>query len=419
MNFEQSVREEQIAPVSVPLLSICIPTFNRADILRKTLVHLLQVCDANVEIILADNASPDHTQDVINEFRPKFRFFKSLRHEKNLGATKNITSAVSIANGKYVYTLSDDDEIAFAGVMEAIRLMEEAPAIVAVYGGYQEWDREQDLVLGTFKSVETRIDFAQGNKLAIFNQFSLLWFPVCRADIYQRWFSYDDDSFGMWPLVGSLIEHGNVAVIPDMFYKHAHTEPRMEYELTESWYHDWHRAQYEVYVGRIGTANPQELANFINSRVGPAYMQGMRFAMMKGQILKARHFILRARAYGFVDEATVLKWEQESMIAMIAEKLLARITLLPHVKEVLFESSPSLDTTKARFASIAGNIRVNSFEINKLQTGSLKPEQFLVTYGYLENDQHDKGFQGLNRANCQAALDLLESCRLTDQPIQL
>lgn len=43
-------------------LSICIPTFNRADILYKTLEHLHQVCDDDVEIVVADNTSPDQTQ---------------------------------------------------------------------------------------------------------------------------------------------------------------------------------------------------------------------------------------------------------------------------------------------------------------------------------------------------------------------
>ena len=416
---DQSIGDKQNLVGDRPLLSICIPTFNRADILRKTLEHLYQVCDATVEIVVADNNSPDHTQEVIDDYKAKFRYFRSIRHERNLGASKNTSSVVSISRGKYVYTLCDDDEILYEGILRAIRLMEEEPTVVAVYGGYQEWNRESNAVLATLRSVETRLDFARGEKFAIFTRFGLLWLPVCRADIYQRWFSYDDDSFGMWPLVGSLIEHGDVAVIPDLFYKHAHTEPRMEFELTESWYHDSHRAQYEVFTGRIGAANPQELATFINSRVGPAYMQGTRFAMMKGQILKARHFILRARAYGFVDEATVLQWEREHMINMISEKLLGRISLLPDVREVLFESTPSLSAFKAQFASIARNFRVDSFQMTELQTSILEPGKFFITYEYIDNKQDEKIFPSLDRANFQAALDLMESCRLTDQELQL
>lgn len=404
-----------------PRLSICIPTFNRADILRKTLEHLYQVCDDDVEIVVADNASPDHTQQVIEEFRPKFRFYRTLRHDQNIGGLKNISAAMFLATGKYVYTLSDDDAINYDGLQTAIRLMEDDPAVVGVYGAYQEWDRNTDKILSTIKFVETRADFVRDDKISIFNRFGVLWFPVCRADICQRYFSYDGDSFGMWPLVGTLIEHGNIVVIPEIFYKHAHTEPRMEFELTEAWYHDCNRAQYEVYVGRVGPTNPQELANIVNSRVGPAYMQGVRFALMKNQILKARHFMLRARAYGFVNEASVMKWEQEFMIPMIAEKLLSQIELLPQVREVLFEQDPKLESVKARFASIAGIYRVGAVAVDGWQKSPMKPDQFLVTYMFKGNLQGEEAIKSLSLdpSRHRAVQDMIKSCRLTIQPLQL
>jgi len=404
-----------------PLLSICIPTFNRAEILRKTLEHLHQVCDADVEVVVTDNASPDHTQQVIEEFRPKFRFYRTLRHSQNLGVAKNGSSALSLATGKYIYALSDDDAIYYDSLKSAIRLMEAEPEIVGVYGSYQEWDRNTDRILKTKRFVETRTDFIRGDKLSIFNRFEVLWLPICRAYIYQRYFNYDDNTFGMWPLVGTLLENGNVAIIPEIFYKHANTVPRMEFELTESWYHDSHRAQYEVYVGRLGSSNPQEFANFVNSRVGPAYIQGARFAAQKNQMLKARHFMLRARAYGFVDEAAVMQWERESLTPMIAEKLLRQIELLPHVREVLFERTPKLESVKAQFASIAENYQIGSVEVNEWQNSAVKPDQFLVTYMYNSNlcGKDGKELLSLDPSRYRAVLDIIESCRLTNQPLQL
>ena len=415
------MQEGQYSGADRPRLSICIPTFNRAEILRKTLENLHQVCDDDVEIVVADNASPDHTQQVIEEFRPKFRFYRTLRHSTNLGPAKNGASVMSLATGKYVYMLSDDDAINYDGLQTAIRLMEDDPAIAGVYGAYQEWDRSADKILGTTKFVETRADFVRGDKLSIFNRFPALWLPVCRTDIYQRYFSYDEDGFGMWPLVGTLIEHGNIAVIPEIFYKHAHTEPRLEFELTEAWYHDFHRAQYEIYVGRIGPVNPQQLASFVNSRVGPAYMQGTRFAVMKNQMLKARNFILRARAYGFVDEAAVMAWERQSLLPMIAEKLLGQIELLPHVREVLFERDQKLESVKAQFASIAENYRVGAVAVDEWQNSPMKPDQFLVTYMYKGDlrGADDKKLLCLDPARYKAVQDLIEGCRLTNQPLQL
>lgn len=421
LDMGQSMQEGQYSGDNRPRLSICIPTFNRAEILRKTLEHLHQVCDADVEIAVTDNASPDHTQQVIEEFRPKFRFYRTLRHGKNLGPAKNGASAMSLATGKYVYMLSDDDAIYYDGLQTAIRLMEDEPAIVGVYGSYQEWDRNTDRVLNTAKFVETRTDFVRGDKLSIFNRFKVLWCPVSRTDIYQRYFSYDEDGFGMWPLVGTLLEHGNVAVIPEVFYKHAHTEPRLEFEMTEAWYHDFHRAQYELYVGRLGSSNPRELANFVNSRVGPAYMQGASFAAQKHQMLKARHFMLRARAYGFVDETSVMQWERKSLVPMIAEKLLGQIKLLPHVREVLFERTQKLESVMAQFASIAEGYQVDAIAADEWQNSPMKPDQFLVTYMYSGNLLGGESIKspGIDPARYRAVQDLIEGCRLTNQPLQL
>ncbi len=91
------------------------------------------------------------------------------------------------------------------------------------------------------RPVEQRLDFARGDKLGIFNKFTLLWSPVSRTEIVQRYCSFEQRTFGMWEFVGSLLERGSVSLIPDLFYKHAQSEPRLEYELTEGWYYDAYR----------------------------------------------------------------------------------------------------------------------------------------------------------------------------------
>ena len=212
----------------------------------------------------------------------------------------------------------------------------------------------QDLTPTVIKSpVDQKTDFAQGDKLKIFNRFNLLWSFVCRTDIFQRFFASDKNSFGVWELIGTLLEHGDIATIPDLFYKHAHTVPRMVYELTESWYHDAHRAQYECFAGRIGPSDFAQLSTFINIRVIPAYKQGSRFAEIKHDFLRYRHFLLRSRAYGLVPEAQVMEWEKREMINMVAERLLGHVKLIPGIEEVLFEDNPRLQTLCEHFSAMA------------------------------------------------------------------
>lgn len=399
-----------------PTLSICIPTFKREKLLRETLTHLREVCTDDTEIVISDNCSPDGTQDVIQSFAGQFRHFRAIRQTENRGPVLNYTAAVSLARGRYLYPLCDDDRIHFAAVRNAVAIMEQGPGIVAVFGGHEEWNRSTGQTFPNRK-VEQRIDFERGDKLGMFQKFMLLWHPVCRADIVQRYSAADKGSIGGWELIGALLDHGKVSVVPDLFYMHAHTEPRLEYELTEGWYHDAYRAGFETFAGRMGSFKEAELATFISNRVSHVYLQGLRFAEVKRDFLTGRLFALRARAYGLMPEADVLAWETKSLIGMLAQRLLARVELNPAVEEVAFDAAPRLQALRQQFCSIAPHYRTAGISGAQSPTESVRPNQFLVTYKY---GAFESGAPApCDPAHSVAVEDLIETCRLTDQPLTL
>jgi glycosyltransferase involved in cell wall biosynthesis len=399
-----------------PRLSICIPTFKREDLLRETLTHLREVCDENTEIVISENCSPDGTQDVIKSFAGQFRHFRAIRQTENRGAIMNFAAAISLARGQYLYPLCDDDRIHFQGLQNAISIMEQNPNIVGVFGGHEEWNRSSGKTYPNRK-VEQRIDFDRGDKLGMFKKFVFLWNPVCRTDIVHRYGSFDKGSFGCWELIGSLLERGNVSVIPDLFYQHAQTEPRMEYELTEGWYHDAYRAGFESFAGRIGPFNEAELASFISNRVSHVYLQGLRFAEIKRDFLTGRRFALRARAYGLISESDVMSWEMKALVGMLAQRLLTRVELIPIIDEIVFDASPRLQSLREQFGAIAPKYSIIDISDEKSLQRSFRPSQFMVTYNY-------GVFESGAPVQCEPALsvaveDLIETCRVTDQPLAL
>jgi glycosyltransferase involved in cell wall biosynthesis len=399
-----------------PLLSICTATYNRAALLAQTLQHVRDLFTGNdVEVVVSDNCSTDETQQVISQFAPRFAHFRSIRQSENRGMMPNVAAAIALASGEFTYTLNDDDEVFLEGIAAAISILKSDPAIVAVYGAHQEWIRGKGALGGPARAVERREDFALGEKLKLFQRFSLLWYPVCRTRVLQRFFTYDDRTFGFWELAGALLERGAVAVIPDLIYKHFQTEPRMEYELTKAWYHDQHRAQYESFLGRIGRADYQEVSTFINKRVVPAYTQGTRFAELKNEFLTARQFVLRARPYGIYAENEIAVWERHHLAHMVAERLLNHVRLATGIRTVLFEDTPRLSALREHFASIATEFAVGSLSAQDLPTSILNPQSYLVTYEF-----GGPGFEHtmeLGPTRCRAITDIIESCRITDQPL--
>lgn len=88
-----------------PLLSICIPTYNRAEVLNRTLHNLLTNpdFDANkIEIIVSDNCSGDHTAQVVANY-PSVQY---LRNEHNI-VDRNFTVVLNHARGRYIRLFND------------------------------------------------------------------------------------------------------------------------------------------------------------------------------------------------------------------------------------------------------------------------------------------------------------------------
>lgn len=92
-------------------LSICIPTYNRAELLRECLESVCGQAQSEpgVEVVVLDNASPDHTQDVIASFLERFTCVRSMRNERNLGYVGNQVKCFEQARGPYMALLCDDD----------------------------------------------------------------------------------------------------------------------------------------------------------------------------------------------------------------------------------------------------------------------------------------------------------------------
>jgi abequosyltransferase len=98
---------------AAPLLTIAIPTYNRAKYLRKLLTSLFDqlISEPRVELIISDNASPDETPDVVNEFMQRGLRIRSIRNEKNIGPDANFLQCFEQAKGKYVWIIGDDDVV--------------------------------------------------------------------------------------------------------------------------------------------------------------------------------------------------------------------------------------------------------------------------------------------------------------------
>ena len=104
-----------------PLVSICIPTFNRADLIWRTLESCINQTYKNIEIIVSDNASTDNTKTVVLDYAHRDRRVKYFRNETNIGSGNNYLKSVEHASGYFAQTLGSDDWLSRNYVEECVQ----------------------------------------------------------------------------------------------------------------------------------------------------------------------------------------------------------------------------------------------------------------------------------------------------------
>src|SRR6202035_840737 len=115
-------KEQQPLEIAKPLLTIAIPTYNRAWCLRELLPIIADELknQPRVELIISDNASPDETPSVIQDFMAPGPRVRSIRHPQNIGPDANFLQCFEQARGKYVWIFSDDDLIVPGGIAKLL-----------------------------------------------------------------------------------------------------------------------------------------------------------------------------------------------------------------------------------------------------------------------------------------------------------
>mgnify|MGYP003779695595 FL=1 len=96
------------------LLSICIPTYNRAELLDYVLNGIFSQCNEDIlqkiEVVVSDNDSKDETWKIVDTYLTKYKY--NLQYHKNLTniwSNKNVIKVTEYAQWKYIRLLADDD----------------------------------------------------------------------------------------------------------------------------------------------------------------------------------------------------------------------------------------------------------------------------------------------------------------------
>jgi glycosyltransferase involved in cell wall biosynthesis len=127
---------------SVPLVSVLIPAYNQADLLLITLESVLNQTYPNIEIIVINDGSKDHTAEVMERYKDRIIGI----NKENQGPNLALKTGMGSATGPYITFLDHDDLMMPTKIEKQVRLLEQRPDINVVHCGYYHIDIDGNLL---------------------------------------------------------------------------------------------------------------------------------------------------------------------------------------------------------------------------------------------------------------------------------
>lgn len=161
-------------------LSIIIPFYNVEKYIAECLdsVYNQDIPEEEYEVICVNDASPDHSRDIVLEYQKKHSNLILVEHEvnKKLGAARN--TGRKIARGKYIWNVDSDDMIVPNCLGHILSICERNCLDVLIFdrlyndGGIIDYNKKdwQDITcpnsgVEIWKNVKNRLIFPAWNKI--------------------------------------------------------------------------------------------------------------------------------------------------------------------------------------------------------------------------------------------------------------
>ena len=117
----------------MPTISVIIPTYNNASVVKEAIQSVLEQTLSDYEIIVVDDGSTDNTREVVRSFSDKrIRYV----YQENRGRSSARNHAIGLAQGEYVAFLDSDDLFMPTKLEKQVACMEKNPNVLLSHTSY-------------------------------------------------------------------------------------------------------------------------------------------------------------------------------------------------------------------------------------------------------------------------------------------
>lgn len=188
-----------------PSVSVIIPTYNRATLIKRSIQSVLKQTFDDFEVIVVDDASSDNTEEVIASLQDvRIRYF---RHESNRGGSAARNTGIEKAQGDLIAFQDSDDEWLPDKLEKQVKTIQQAdPSVGLVYTGFWriQGDTKEYLPGPHIKKTEGDIhqELLKGN-------FITTQAVLVKKECFQKVGGFDDSlpRFQDWELFLRIAKH--------------------------------------------------------------------------------------------------------------------------------------------------------------------------------------------------------------------
>lgn len=304
-----------------PKVSFIVPCYKLAGFLPACLDSILRQSYRDLEVLVMDDCSPDHTGEVVRAYSDgRVRY---VRNETNLGHLRNYNRGIDLSRGEYVWLISADDYLRSPTVLEKyVHLLDSRPRVGYVFcPGYGVQDGVETRLLGRLRTWGNRDRVFSGDALLkrlLRGNFVLTPSGMVRRECYEKVSSFPLDMpwCGDWYLWCMFALHYDVAYCaePMVCYREQHTlsmTDKLTRKALDSCAAEEIRVPWEVRE-RALRLGKSRLANECLIAAAHAYARttaGLRFCSCLADMnIDSMEASLRERCSGERERAYVRAW---------------------------------------------------------------------------------------------------------------
>ncbi len=206
-----------------PKISVCIPAYNRAEVLPELLDSIVAQDFENFEIVVCEDKSPQREKisEVINRYsatRPGLIHY--FENSKNLGYDGNLRNLIEKSQGEYCFFMGNDDLMCEGALAKVAAAISRYPDIGVLLRSYAAFDGSPGNIVQTFRYFDRELFFPAGAETisTIYRRSVVIPGMVIHRDAAMRWTTdrFDGTLLYQLYLVANILVDMNAVYLPEV-----------------------------------------------------------------------------------------------------------------------------------------------------------------------------------------------------------